>query len=132
MAIKKESIGQRGKTAQDLTQKHLDKLNEKHAGFTYIRLQDARAAGGRLKKQMSDFICWWCDADAGVRFSMPLEVKSTEHDYRISKDHLTQLPMLRKVWLAGAEPFVLVLFKSIEKWRIAPIDFFPFGQPPGI
>jgi hypothetical protein len=135
MVIKKESIGERGKTAQDLTQKHLDLLNTKHASFTYIRLQDARAAGGRLKKQLADFICWYHKKvnphphDYLVEcLSMPLEVKSTEHDYRITKDHLSQLPMLKKVKLAGAEPYVLVLFKQIEKWRIAPIDFFPFGQ----
>lgn len=130
MVMKKESIGQRGKTAQDLVQKHLDLLNEAYAGFSYIRLMDARAAGGRLKKQMSDFICWHSKLVVNElynRLSMPLEVKSTEHSHLLTKAHLTQLPMLNKVALSGASPFVLVLFKGLEKWRIAPISFFHFG-----
>lgn len=127
--VKKESIGQRGKTAQDEAKKVLDKMNTKDAHFTYVRLADARAAGGRLKKQLSDYICWWWRIDTGVKYSMPLEVKSTEHDYRIGKDDITQLPMLKKSYQAGAYPFVLVLFKGLNQWRIAPIDFFEFGKP---
>lgn len=123
MAFKKEGIGERGKIAQQLTEKYLKKVNDQHANFAYERLPDARAAGGHLKKQLCDYLCWF------EPYSLPLEVKSTEHDYRISKDAISQLPLLKKVRLAGGRPYVLVLFKTIEKWRVAPIDYFAFGVP---
>jgi penicillin-binding protein-related factor A (putative recombinase) len=121
--MKKESIGERGKTAEKAVMSHFDRLNTRFMAFAYERTSDARAAGGRLKKQLSDFLCWWTGT------SIPLEVKSTEHDYRLPSDHLTQLPRLKKVAKAGARPYVLVLFKGLAQWRIAPVDYFEFGKP---
>lgn len=121
--MKKETVGQRGKTAEKLAQEHLDSLNARFISFAYERLPDARAAGGRFKATISDYLCWYNGR------SVPLEVKSTEHDYRLPKDALAQLPRLHKVSKAGAHPHVLVLFKGLEKWRIAPADFFVFGVP---
>lgn len=119
----KESVGERGKTAEKAVTRHFDILNTRFAHFAFERLSDARAAGGRLKKQISDYLVWW------GQWNVPLEVKSTEHDYRLSKDAISQLPKLNKVALAGAKPHVLVLFKTIEKWRIAPISYFDYGVP---
>jgi penicillin-binding protein-related factor A (putative recombinase) len=121
--MKKESIGQRGKTAEKATQDHLEKLNNKYLDFAYSRLPDARAAGGRLKAAICDFMIW-----SGGR-CVPLEVKSTEHNFRLAKDKLAQLPNLKKVERAGADPFVLVLHTTTGLWRIAPIRFFEFGHP---
>lgn len=125
--IKKEAVGQRGKTAQDLTKAVLEKMNTS-SDFAYDRVSDARAAGGKLKKQLCDYLCWHKAAN-NMCYSVPLEVKSTEHDYRITKAHLTQLQKLHMVAKAGADPHVLVLFKGLSKWRIAPITFFGFGVP---
>jgi hypothetical protein len=127
MAIKKESVGQRGKTAQDLTQAHLTKLNNRFIGFAFERVKDARAARGGATKALCDFLCWYKESPAHYGINMPLEVKSTEHDYRLPYASLSQLPSLNKVYKAGALPYVLVLFKGLEKWRIAPIHYFSYG-----
>lgn len=131
--VKKEELGQRGKRAEKSVRDHFEKLNEQYATFCYERLPDARAAMGRIKKQMADYLCWWRDTDEvgdyDFRYQVPLEVKSTEHDYRLAKDKLEQLPKLKKVAMAGAFPHVLVHFKAIDKWRIAPADYFESGVP---
>lgn len=118
--IKKESVGQRGKDAESEVRKLFDQWNEQHASFAFERLPDARAAGGRIKKQLSDYMVW------NLPHNIPLEVKSLEHAFRLPKANLDQLPRLKKVALAGAKPFVLVHFKPVG-WRIAPISFFEFG-----
>lgn len=119
----KESVGQRGKTAEKAVAKHFDTLNTRFAHFAFERLSDARSAGGMLKKQISDYLVWW------GQWSVPLEVKSTEHDYRLPNTALSQLPKLNKISLAGAKPYVLVLFKKLNQWRIAPASYFAFGVP---
>jgi Holliday junction resolvase len=121
-AAKKESLGQRGKDAEKSARDVLEEWNTKHATFAFERLADARAAGGRIKKQISDYMCWH------LPLCIPLEVKSTEHPYRLPKANLEQLPRLKKVALAGAKPLVLVEFKTIG-WRIAPVSYFQFGVP---
>lgn len=127
--IKEEGVGQRGKTAQKLVQDYFKIINERFATFSYMRIPDARAAGGRLGKVCGDFLCWWLDTDGDYRFnySVPLEVKSTKHDYRLPAKSVPQLPALKKLAKSGAQPYVLVLFKGIGKWRIAHIDYFGFG-----
>lgn len=122
-APKKETIGERGKNAEAEVTKVLEVWNGAYASFAYERLPDARAARGRLKAQIADFMVW------NLPHNIPLEVKSTEHNYRIEKDKLDQLPRLKKVALAGAKCYVLVHFKTIDKWRVAPISYFEFGVP---
>lgn len=125
-AIKKAAarvVGQRGKTAEKEVQKHLEKLNGEYFDFAFSRLPDARAAGGRLAAVMCDYLCWY----RGL--SLPLEVKEIAHDFRLPKASLSQLAILKKVAEAGAKPYVLVLFTTIGKWRIAPISAFEFDVP---
>lgn len=117
----KASVGQRGKVAEKLVQKHLEHLNGKHVRFCFVRLPDARAAMGRLSAQMSDFLVW----HEGL--SIPLEVKETAHDFRLSKAALPQLAVLNKVAAAGAAPYVLIYHSTSKRWRIASIGFFEHG-----
>jgi hypothetical protein len=119
----KEDVGQRGKTAEKLVQALLDEWNTKCVNFAYTRLADSRAARGMVKAQISDYIVWHKEV------SIPLEVKSIEHDYRLPKANLDQLPNLKKVELAGAYPLVLVHFKLSDVWRVAPTSYFEFGVP---
>lgn len=127
--MKKESIGQRGKTAEADVTEVFKEWNDKLATFAYERLPDARAAGGRIAATISDFMVWFKRGDE--RLCIPLEVKSTEHPggYLLTKKGLDQLPRLNKSRLAGTYPFVLVYFKATFKWRIASIEFFKYGQP---
>lgn len=119
----KQAIGQRGKTAEKEVQKHLEKLNGENFDFAFSRLPDARAAGGRLAAAMCDYLCWF------RALSLPLEVKEVEHDFRLPKVSLSQHGVLQKAAGAGARPYVLVLFTTIGRWRIAPISAFEFGVP---
>lgn len=131
----KEGVGDRGKFAEKEVTKVLEGWN-RLAAFAFERLPDARAAGGRLKQQISDFMCWYTQPDGSYEWNycIPLEVKSTEHStkngsYLLSAGALDQLPRLKKVEAAGANPYVLVYFKVTDRWRVAPISYFEFGQP---
>jgi hypothetical protein len=128
--IKKEEVGQRGKTAEKLVIEVLTEWNNL-AAFAWDRPPDARAAMGRMKSAIADFYIWYRHPELR-RVSIPLEVKSTEHktkngSYLLSKDALDQLPNLRKLAMAGADPFVLVLFKATGMWRVAPVEYFESG-----
>lgn len=126
----KESVGQRGKYAEKKVTELFEKLNLQYAGFAFERLPDARAAGGHLKKMISDFLVWWegeYAQDAAVNIA--LECKSTEHNYRLSKSAIEQLPRLKKVARAGAKAVVVVYFKKLDQWRIAPASWFVTGVP---
>lgn len=119
---KKETIGQRGKNAEKEVTSVLEEFNNLSA-FAYERLPDARAAGGRIKAMICDFLVWHATR------SILLEVKSVEHDYRLPKANLEQLPRLNKVEKAGGVGVVLVHFKTIDKWRVARTSFFEYGVP---
>ncbi len=116
-------LGQRGKSVETEVDEYLTLLNEKHVDFAFSRLPDARAAGGRLGAVLCDFLIW------GPKGSVPLEVKETAHDFRLSKARLSQLAKLKKVAAAKAKPLVLVYHTNLGQWRVAPIDFFQFGVP---
>lgn len=115
--------GQRGKTAEKEVKEYFEHLNGTHFDFAFSRLPDARSAGGRLGAVLCDFLVWF------KGLSIPLEVKETKHDYRLAKDKLSQLAILQKVAGAGAVPYVLVYFTTIDQWRVAPISYFEFGVP---
>jgi hypothetical protein len=125
--VKKESVGQRGKNAEKTTRDLFEEWNNL-AGFAYERLADARAAGGRIKAQISDYMVWLHWDKTKPPRQVPLEVKSIEHAYRLPKANLDQLPRLNKVAMAGAIPLVLVHFKPVG-WRIAGVGYFKYGQP---
>ncbi len=129
--MKKEEIGQRGKTAEADVTDVLDAWNTGLSTFAFERLPDARSNGPHAKAQICDFMIWFKRITQGDRLCIPLEVKSTEHTggYLLTKKALEQLPRLNKSRLAGTYPFVLVYFKATFVWRIAPIEFFSYGQP---
>ena len=121
--FKKATIADRGKWAEKEVEKVLTAMSNNHLGFAYERLADARAAGGRLKAQLCDFLCWWAKANVEA-VSIMLEVKEIQHDYRLPKDKLKQLARMRKVSYAGAEGVVLVYHSTIDKWRCMSLSFF--------
>ena len=129
MTQTKKEIADRGKWAEKEVQKHLDVLNNQYHDFAYDRQPDARAAGGRLKAALCDFLWWW-RAGTTHRVSGLLEVKETKHDYRLAKDKLDQLPRMRKVRNAGGYGLVLVYHSTIGKWRSIPVEWFNGPIPP--
>ena len=116
----------RGKWAEKEADKVLKDQSERFADFAYERLPDARAAQGAFKAMAADF-----DLGFGhVGVQCFLEVKETKHEYRLSKDKLAQLPRLRKWYLTGKRFLVLVYHSEIDKWRIAPSEFFGWQGVP--
>lgn len=115
---KDEEKGDRGKAAEKAVLEYLEKVNEARVNFAFERLPDARAARGRLKRQLSDYIVEY----AGGFY--PLEVKETKHDRRLAKDKIEQLPRLKKWRLAGARPIVLVYHSELDQWRLPDFGIF--------
>lgn len=120
--MKKESVGQRGKTAEKIVEAVLKEWNSS-SGFAFWRLPDARAAMGRLAAQPGD-VCYFCGSNAGI-----IEIKSTEHDFRLPKDKVSQLPSLLKFEMAGAKSVIVVLHKRIGKWRLLLPSQLDTGVP---
>lgn len=118
---RRKSLGQRGKKAEDVVESILEELNTRHLRFAYERLPDARAAGGRLKAQLCDYLIW---INLQGAYSIQLEVKETEHPCRLEKAKVGQLSRMRKVAAAGGFGFVLTHHSTLRQWRIAPLKFF--------
>lgn len=117
--------GDRGKFAEKQVAAILDRFNDEYVTFAFERLPDARAARGRIKRQLSDFIV----ESEGVFY--PFEVKETEHDFRLKKDKIEQLPRLKKWRLAGARPVVLIYHSNLDQWRLPRFEvFLPTPVPP--
>lgn len=117
--FKKESKGQRGKWAEKEVAECLEHFNNKISKFYYERLPDARAAGGRMKATICDFFVW---DDNG--FYM-IEVKTTEHDYRLPVDKAKQLPRIRAVEHACdyAVGLFLIYHSNLCLWRIVESQY---------
>jgi hypothetical protein len=115
-----KSHANRGKVAEKATEKVLDDLNSRFMTFAYERLPDARSAGGRLKAVICDYLVWWKEMVNNLPYghSILLEVKETEHEYRLPKDKVSQYPRLKKFENAGATALVLVFHSKIDKWRV--------------
>lgn len=113
----------RGKSTEKAVEKVLSAWNEAHSDFAWHRFPDARAAMGRLKAQPSDYL-YFAGSFGGL-----LEVKETKHDYRLPRDKISQLPVMRKFSMAGATNIVLVHHSTTNLWRIAYLSYFE-GTPP--
>ena len=105
------SISNTGKKAEKLVETVLKKWNNR-SGFAYFRLPDSRSARNFLTAQPGDF-AYYCGPCAGI-----LEVKSTQHPYRLAKDKISQLPTLKKLSAAGAANLVLVQHTTENVWRV--------------
>ena len=115
---------ERGKWAEREVIKFFDDQSHRFASFNYERLPDARAARGRFKAMVADF-------DIGTPgVAAFVEVKCTQHPYRISRDKVPQLARLRK-WVLSGRGFVVVVYHSErDKWRLVPDTFFGLEGTP--
>lgn len=126
--FKKASIGTRGKWAEKEVEAVLKAANQRIYGFAYERLPDARAAGGRLKASICDFLAWWKGPDGPVSYM--IEAKELAHDYRLPKDKIGQLARMRKVANAGGVGIVLVYHTTSSMWRGVPLAYLDGEIPP--
>lgn len=111
----KNRFADRGKVAESAVQKFLDKWANA-AGFREAnRLIDTKAAGRTIRAAAADFE-FYC-LHEGRPYHGLIEVKETEHEYRLDRSRLTQQPRLRKRALCGGLVYVLILHSTIKKWR---------------
>ena len=113
-------VGQRGKKSEKIVEELFKKWNNK-ASFTHHRFPDARSARGAIKSQPGDML-FFCSGRGGV-----VEVKETQHLFRIAKDKIPQLPTLHKFELAGALCVILVHHSVAHTWRAVPAKELPNG-----
>lgn len=113
---KTNKFADRGKVAETAVQKFLTEWNQ-HPQHEFNRLTDSKAAGRIIKAAAADF-----------EFFMPkvfglIEVKETEHEYRLPRDKVPQLARLRKRTNCGGTCVVLVLHSTLGKWRICSVPW---------
>lgn len=114
--------GQRGKEAEKAV-KDLFTVWNRRMDFAWHRMPDSKASRNLVAAQPADFIV----AVSGV--TMWLEAKETQHEGRIAKDKVRQLPLLKKFRLARMPGYVLVLHTTLGRWRIVNVDDLDLGLP---
>lgn len=91
----------------------------------FNRLMDTRAAGRIVKAAAADFEFF----SAGVHGL--IEVKSVQHDFRLPRGSVTQIPRLRKRALAGGVCLVLIYHSTLKLWRAVAVDYLLDGGDKG-
>lgn len=112
----KSSLSERGKWAERQVQDYLAACSAKDAHLDWERLPDSRSSMGRVAAQVADF-AFFAPGIHGV-----IEVKTSGHDFRLARAKLSQLPRMRKRFLAGGRCFVVVYHSTMKKWRKVPIQ----------
>lgn len=120
MTFKKlNSFANRGAKAEKAAQEYLTEWSKGHLHREFNRLVDTKAAGRIVRAACADFEFFTVGTDTMQAFSTHglIEVKETEHEYRLSRDKVPQLPRLRKRAHCGGFCAVLVLHSTIGRWR---------------
>lgn len=120
--MSKNERGQRGKAAEKTVEDIFKRWNTTMS-FAWHRMADARAAMGRVSAQPADYL-YFSRGTGGW-----LEVKETKHDYRLTKDKVQQLPILKKFMHAGADAWILVHHTTLDRWRIVCAQDLQLGAP---
>lgn len=107
----------RGKKSEDAMSKFLSAWALTHPNREANRLTDSKAAGRIIKAAAADFE-YFCKAGHGL-----IEVKETEHEYRLARDKVPQLARLRKRTHCGGVCFVAVFHSTLRKWRIVDATY---------
>lgn len=118
--FKRNKLANRGKPSEDAVAKYLTGWAAGSTEREFNRLVDAKAAGRTIKAAAADFE-FFCITDMEERAHGLIEVKETEHEYRLARDKVPQLPRLRKRAKCGGTCVVLVHHSTLKKWRIASV-----------
>ena len=81
------------------------------------RLTDSKAAGRIIKAAAADFE-YFCLQGHGL-----IEVKETEHEYRLARDKVPQLARLRKRTNCGGLCLVVVFHSTLKQWRVVDTTY---------
>lgn len=116
---KTNSFANRGQVAEEAVQKYLTAWAASHPLREFSRLVDAKAAGRTIKAAAADFEFY--SAEHSGEFGL-IEVKQTEHTYRLERSKVPQLPRLRKRANCGGTCLVLVLHSTLNRWRVVSAE----------
>lgn len=135
----------RGKQAEKEIRAILNDMNRLNVGFTFDRVPDAHAAGGRFQPLAGDYQAFvkgsyavsqgdtgytllWAPGGEGAPASRNflIEVKEVKHDFRLPHKNYSEDKVARvqkRVW-AGSEAIVPVLHTTTGEWRLVPFEVF--------
>ncbi|VTU31833.1 hypothetical protein H4CHR_02888 [Variovorax sp. PBS-H4] len=116
-SFRKSKFADRGKEAENAASKYLSQWASGYANREFNRLVDTKAAGRIIKASKADFEFFYFPTNSVFAFFGLLEVKETEHDYRLERAKVSQMPRLVKHMKCGGTCHVLVHHKTIDKWR---------------
>lgn len=126
------SAANRGKVAEKHVNNALKSMNDHNANFTFNRVPDAHAAGGRFQPLAGDFQAFALYQAGTLQFPEPysrnfiVEVKEVKHDFRLPHKNYSEDKVGRvnkRVW-AGTEAIVAVLHTTNMMWRLVPLEVF--------
>lgn len=115
----------RGAVAEKAVQKFLTDWGQ-HPNRDWARLIDSKAAGRTIKAAAADFELY--AKLEGKNYACLVEVKETQHDYRLSYDRITQMARLRKRANAGVICLVVVLHSGTGQWRCLTLAWLLANQ----
>lgn len=121
----KSRFADRGKDAEKKVHEALTTWVGDVGSREFNRLMDTRAAGRIVKAAAADFEFF----SAGVHGL--IEAKETEHEFRLARSKITQIPRLRKRAMAGGVCLVLVYHSTLNLWRAVSVDYLMEGGDKG-
>lgn len=128
-SFRKSKFADRGKTAENAVQKFLSRWADGHSTREFNRLVDTKAAGRIIKSSPADFEYFALDGAAPTHGL--IEVKETEHEYRLARSKVPQLPRLVKREKAGGRCFVLIFHSTTKVWRCISAAWLQAGGDKG-
>lgn len=113
------SFANRGVFAEARVQSYLEWWQAQSPVREFSRLVDSKSAGRTIKAAKADF-----EYFSGLPKAHGLiEVKQTEHAYRLERGKLPQLPALRKREKCGGQSYVLVYHSTLKAWRCVSVPW---------
>jgi penicillin-binding protein-related factor A (putative recombinase) len=111
----------RGQYAEDKVREYLQWWEKSNTHNEANRLIDTKAAGRIVKAAKADFD-YYTNA-FGTTLHGLIEAKQTEHDYRLERSKVSQLPTLRKREKCGGISYVVVYHSTLKVWRAMSIPY---------
>lgn len=115
----KNKFANRGKKSEDAMAKFLEAWSGPFKEAN--RLVDSKAAGRIIKAAAADFEYFTDESSQNLHGL--IEVKETEHEYRLSRDKVPQLARLRKRANCGGLCFVVVFHSVTKLWRVMDTEY---------
>jgi hypothetical protein len=112
-----------GSETEKLVESLLDQENTRRLDFAWHRFPDSKAAGRVIAAQPSDYLV------ANGKRTFLLEVKATNHAYRLAKDKVRQLAVMHKFDAASTKGVIVVNHYMDNLWRCFRATDLELGKP---